>query len=41
MTTFINKDNGTVTITESEYNKLLQYKALCKEFQEVLSGDAE
>lgn len=35
------KDDGTVTISVSEYNKLIQYKELCKEFQEVLSGDAE
>ena len=36
------KDNGTVTISADEYNKLLQYKQLCKEFQEVLSeGDSE
>ena len=33
------KDDGTVTISVSEYNKLIQYKELCKEFQEVLSGD--
>ena len=33
------KDDGTVTISQSEYNKLLQYKQLCKEFQAVLRGD--
>ena len=41
MTTFINKDQGTVTIPQREYDKLLQYKQLCKEFQAVLEGDAE
>ena len=41
MTTFINKDQGTVTIPENEYQKLLQYKQLCKEFQAVLGGDSE
>ena len=35
------KDDGTVTISQSEYNKLLQYKQLCQEFREVLGGDAE
>ena len=34
------KDDGTVTISQSEYNKLLQYKQLCKEFKAVLSGDS-
>ena len=33
------KDDGTVTISATEYNKLLQYKELCKEFQAVLKGD--
>ena len=34
------KDNGTVTISHSEYEKLLQYKQLCKEFQAILTeGD--
>jgi predicted CopG family antitoxin len=36
-----NRDFGTVTISQEEYEKLLQYKELCKEFQEVLQGDAE
>ena len=35
------KDNGTVTISVSEYNRLLQYRELCKEFQDILRGDAE
>ena len=35
------KDDDTVTISQSEYNKLLQYKEICKEFQAVLSGDAK
>ena len=33
------KDDGTVTITVSEYNKLLQYKELALEMREVLQGD--
>ena len=37
--TIFNKDLETVTISESEYRKLLQYKELYKEFQEVLKGD--
>jgi len=32
------KDNGTVTISLREYNKLLGYKELCKEFQAILTG---
>ena len=39
--TIFNRDFDTVTIPTKEYNKLLQYKQLCKEFQEVLGGDAE
>lgn len=39
--TIFNKDTQTVTISEAEYNKLLQYKQLCKEFQAVLGGDAK
>lgn len=35
------KDDDTVTISQSEYNKLLQYKEICKEFQAVLGGDAK
>ena len=36
------KDNGTVTISASEYNKLLLYKELALEMKEVLTGgDAE
>lgn len=35
------KDDGTVTISQSEYDKLLQYKQLCHEFQAVLRGDSE
>ena len=37
--TIFNKDFETVTIPTKEYNKLLQYKELCKEFQAVLKGD--
>jgi len=35
------KDTDTVTISAKEYHKLLQYKELCHEFQEVLKGDAK
>ena len=33
------KDDGTVTISLSEYNKLIQYKELALEMREVLEGD--
>ena len=33
------KDDGTVTISATEYNKLLQYKELALEMKEVLEGD--
>lgn len=33
------KDDGTVTITVSEYNKLQLYKQLALEMKEVLQGD--
>ena len=32
------KDNNTVTISEKEYHKLLQYKELALEMREVLQG---
>jgi len=32
------KDNGTVTITTAEYNKLLQYKELALEMRDILNG---
>lgn len=35
------KDNGTVTLTVQEYNKLLLYKELALEMKEVLKGDAK
>ena len=35
------KDDGTVTISASEYNKLLLYKELALEMKDVLQGDAE
>jgi hypothetical protein len=41
MSTIFNRDNNTVTIPETEYQKLLQYKQLCKEFQAILKGDSE
>ena len=37
--TIFNKDLETVTISESEYRKLLQYKELALEMREVLQGD--
>ena len=33
------KDNGTVTISVQEYNKLILYKQLALEMKEVLQGD--
>ena len=35
------KDNGTVTITVQEYNKLILYKELALEMKAVLQGDSE
>lgn len=35
------KDDSTVTISASEYNKLLLYKELALEMKDVLKGDAE
>ena len=35
------KDDETVRISQAEYQKLLQYKELCKEFRAILRGDAE
>ena len=35
------KDDGTVTISLSEYNKLIQYKELALEMREVLEGDSK
>ena len=35
------KDDGTVTISATEYNKLIQYKELALEMREILQGDAE
>ena len=37
--TIFNRDLATVTISQEEYEKLLQYKELCREFQAVLKGD--
>lgn len=39
--TIFYKDDNTVRISQAEYEKLLQYKQLCKEFREVLGGDSE
>lgn len=35
------KDDGTVTISATEYNKLIQYKELALEMREILQGDSE
>ena len=37
--TIFNKDQGTVTLSAVEYNKLLLYKELALEMKEVLKGD--
>ena len=37
--TIFNKTLSTVTISEEEYRKLLQYKELALEMKEVLEGD--
>ena len=39
--TIFNKTLSTVTISEEEYRKLLQYKEFALEMREVLQGDAE
>ena len=39
--TIFNKNDGTVTLSAVEYNKLLLYKELALEMKEVLKGDAE
>jgi len=35
------KDDGTVTISASEYNKLLLYKQYALEIKDLMEGDAE
>ena len=37
--TIFNKDQGTVTLSAVEYNKLILYKELALEMKEVLQGD--
>ena len=37
--TIFNKDQGTVTLSAVEYNKLLLYKELALEMKEILQGD--
>ena len=39
--TIFNRDTQTVTISEREYNKLIQYKELALEMREILQGDSE
>lgn len=39
--TIFNKDEGTVTLSAVEYNKLLLYKELALEMRDALKGDAE
>ena len=36
--TIFNKELGTVTISQSEYDKLLPYKEICQEFKAVIEG---
>ena len=36
--TIFNKELGTVTISQSEYEKLLQYKQICYDFKAVIEG---
>ena len=36
--TIFNKDYRTVTISEAEYHKLLQYKELALEMRDILNG---
>jgi hypothetical protein len=37
--TIFNKDQGTVTLSAVEYNKLILYKELALEMKEILQGD--
>lgn len=39
--TIFNKDQGTVTLSAVEYNKLLLYKELALEIKAALKGDSE
>ena len=39
--TIFNKNEGTVTISASEYNKLLLYKEYALEIKDLMEGDAE
>jgi len=40
--TIFNRDYRTVTISEKEYNKLLQYKSLALEMRDIIyGGDSE
>lgn len=32
------KDNDTVTISRTEYEKLIAYKQICKDFHDVMTG---
>ena len=36
--TIFNKDYGTVTISPEEYNRLLEYKAICKDIYSMYKG---
>ena len=36
--TIFNKDFDTITISRVEYEKLLAYKQICKDFHEVMKG---
>ena len=36
--TIFNKDLDTITISRTEYEKLLAYKQICKDFHDVMTG---
>ena len=39
--TIFNKDEGTVTLSAVEYNKLILYKEYALEMKAILEGDVE
>ena len=39
--TIFNKDDGTVTLSAVEYNKLLLYKEYALEIKSIMEGDSE
>ena len=36
--TIFNKDFDTITISRTEYEKLLAYKQICKDFHDIMQG---